>query len=498
MDIIAIIGAKSGGERLPNKNILKLGGKPVIAWVIDAALKSSLTDEVYVFTDSEQIAQIARFYGAKVPVMEPTELLEAGGNKQAHYVLEEYRMLGIEFDMVAGMAANCPLVTGDDIDNAIKLMLESDKSRPVTTVCKVTRPPWWMWNMDGSPVLPIPGCPRVPERAVFQDQELVRPNGAVTVSTRAHWETNEAGGQMIPLMSIMPPERSLEIDSAYDLYNARCLVGYQQAIPSFTDLHKGQRAWILATGPHLATITPAQWAIIDQDITIGVNNSPATHDSKYLLWADQCCPQVYPSVITSEADYKFTLHPTSDVPEVIEYGSSPAVNRTFEGGLTARGCSTHSATHLAIVMGCNPICIIGCDFGAENVHATYQPQLGDRKDIPYDATGELRLNWGAFAEMTKYLGRTILNACEYSGLECWPKLSVDDIIAKDRFVIPKPEPSKNGKGLLYPLLQQVETTMRQLEWANQAIPAILKRLMPSHRSASLPTLNAPNKGANND
>ena len=67
MSAIAIITARGGSKRIPKKNIKEFCGKPIIAYSIEAALKSEMFDEVMVSTDSEEIAEIAKSYGANVP-----------------------------------------------------------------------------------------------------------------------------------------------------------------------------------------------------------------------------------------------------------------------------------------------------------------------------------------------------------------------------------------------------------------------------------------------
>ena len=74
MKIIAFIFARGGSKGLPNKNIKILNGKPLIAWSIEHAKKINRIDRVIVSTDSEEIAKIAREFGAEVPFMRPLEL----------------------------------------------------------------------------------------------------------------------------------------------------------------------------------------------------------------------------------------------------------------------------------------------------------------------------------------------------------------------------------------------------------------------------------------
>ena len=74
MRIIGVIPARSGSRRVKDKNIRLLGGKPLIAWTIETALRSPYLSKVIVSTDSEEYASIARDYGAEVPFIRPDEI----------------------------------------------------------------------------------------------------------------------------------------------------------------------------------------------------------------------------------------------------------------------------------------------------------------------------------------------------------------------------------------------------------------------------------------
>ena len=73
MKILGIIPARGGSKRVPGKNIKPVGGKPLIAWTIESALKSHL-DRVLVSTDDPKIARIAKRYKAEVPFLRPADL----------------------------------------------------------------------------------------------------------------------------------------------------------------------------------------------------------------------------------------------------------------------------------------------------------------------------------------------------------------------------------------------------------------------------------------
>ncbi|WP_225369103.1 acylneuraminate cytidylyltransferase family protein [Serratia marcescens] len=74
MSNLAIIPARGGSKGIPKKNIKEIAGKPLIAWSIEQALNSSSIDRVIVSTDCEDIAAVAREYGAEVPFMRPAHL----------------------------------------------------------------------------------------------------------------------------------------------------------------------------------------------------------------------------------------------------------------------------------------------------------------------------------------------------------------------------------------------------------------------------------------
>jgi N-acylneuraminate cytidylyltransferase len=74
MKVAAFIFARGGSKGLPGKNIREFGGKPLIAWSIEQALEAQEIDQVFVSTDSLEIAEIALRYGAQVPFLRPAEL----------------------------------------------------------------------------------------------------------------------------------------------------------------------------------------------------------------------------------------------------------------------------------------------------------------------------------------------------------------------------------------------------------------------------------------
>ena len=128
MKNLAIIPARGGSKRIPHKNIKEFLGKPIIAYSIEAALKSGLFDEVMVSTDDEQIAAIAKQFGASVPFMRSAETANdfATTMDVLNEVLNEYRKRGQVFDEMCCIYATAPLIAAEDLQAAHKLLSSSD------------------------------------------------------------------------------------------------------------------------------------------------------------------------------------------------------------------------------------------------------------------------------------------------------------------------------------------------------------------------------------
>lgn len=122
---IAIIPARGGSKGVPKKNIRPLAGKPLIAWTIEAALRSSVVDRVAVSTDSEEIADVARAYGAEA-IIRPRELAEDWSPSEDALLHTLQVVGGIDrFEAIIFLQATSPLRTYIHIDEAVTLFRES-------------------------------------------------------------------------------------------------------------------------------------------------------------------------------------------------------------------------------------------------------------------------------------------------------------------------------------------------------------------------------------
>ncbi|MDE6518601.1 MAG: pseudaminic acid cytidylyltransferase [Acetatifactor sp.] len=133
---IAIITARGGSKRIPRKNIREFCGKPILAYSIEAAKESGLFDTVMVSTDDEEIARIARRYGAEVPFYrsERTANDFAGTNDVLLEVLEEYEKRGEHYDLGCCIYPTAPFVTADKLRDAMRQLEGSDADTLIPVV----------------------------------------------------------------------------------------------------------------------------------------------------------------------------------------------------------------------------------------------------------------------------------------------------------------------------------------------------------------------------
>lgn len=133
---IAIITARGGSKRIPNKNIREFCGKPILAYGIEAAIESGLYDEVMVSTDSEKIAEIGKNYGAKVPFMR-SEHTSGDFATTVDVILEvinEYKKMGKEFDTITCIYPTAPFITADKLKAAVQLLEEKQMAKTFPVV----------------------------------------------------------------------------------------------------------------------------------------------------------------------------------------------------------------------------------------------------------------------------------------------------------------------------------------------------------------------------
>jgi N-acylneuraminate cytidylyltransferase len=125
---LAVIPARGGSKRIPRKNIKPFGGRPMIAWSIDAALRSNCFDRVIVSTDDEEIAQVAQLHGAEVPFMRPPELADdhTGTTPVIAHAIQWQNIHGETASEVCCVYATAPFVQASDIQRGLQTLQASE------------------------------------------------------------------------------------------------------------------------------------------------------------------------------------------------------------------------------------------------------------------------------------------------------------------------------------------------------------------------------------
>ncbi len=136
MKALAIITARGGSKRIPRKNIKEFVGKPILAYSVEAALDSGVFDEVMISTEDEEIAEVGKKYGAKVPFYrsEKTANDYATTVDVIEEVVEEYEKRGKSFDIIVCIYPTAPFVTGKRLKEAVETLEASDADTLIPVV----------------------------------------------------------------------------------------------------------------------------------------------------------------------------------------------------------------------------------------------------------------------------------------------------------------------------------------------------------------------------
>lgn len=221
-DVLALVPARGGSKGVPRKNLRPLGGKPLIAWTIEAALATRGVTRIVVSTDDNDIAETAKAFGAEVPFLRPVELAtdQAGMLGVVRHALTN---LSGSFGFLVLLQPTSPLRAASDIDAAVRLCKESGAPSCVG-VTALSKSPQWMFRLDPQRRL-RPLVKAAPSDARRQDLPVAHAlNGAIYVA-RCDW-IMEAESFIGPetVAYEMPRERSVDIDTEFDFMIAEALI----------------------------------------------------------------------------------------------------------------------------------------------------------------------------------------------------------------------------------------------------------------------------------
>lgn len=224
--VLGLITARGGSKGLPRKNILSVGGKPLLVWTVEAALAARSLGHVVLSTDDDEIMAVAKTAGCNVPFRRPPELADDMA-KSIDVVLHALDQLP-SFDYIVLLQPTSPLRTSEDIDSAFNLMLRNGAPSCVS-VTEVEESPYWMYRVTDKNRLqrllaPIDGGTR------RQDlPPIYALNGAI-YAARVDWlrrTKSFVGEETIAYQ--MPRERSIDIDTHGDFMAFRSIVERPQS-----------------------------------------------------------------------------------------------------------------------------------------------------------------------------------------------------------------------------------------------------------------------------
>lgn len=220
MSVFALIPARGGSKGIPRKNIKLIGGKPLIVWTIEAALRSRLLDAVVVSTDDAEIAEVARKAGAEVPFMRPAALAQ-DQTPGLDPVLHALNQLP-QYQAVLLLQPTSPLRSTQDIDGCLQLARE--RAAPsVVSVSEAETHPYWTYRINQGQALE-----RMVEAApVARRQDLpqaVALNGALYFADATWLRRSGSLVTAETLAYVMTREHSVDLDTPFDWKLAELLL----------------------------------------------------------------------------------------------------------------------------------------------------------------------------------------------------------------------------------------------------------------------------------
>lgn len=222
--VIAVIPARGGSKAVPHKNIVPLGGKPLIVWSIEVARSVEFIDRILVSTDDEAIAAIAREHGAEVYHRPPHLATDTALVIDAlRHLIETLRAEGESGRVLVLLEPTCPFRSRDDVIACIEQLVREGKDS-VATFKSADLNPHRAWTLtEGQPGFFIPGVnPWLPRQQLPEAYQL---NGAVYCFRIDRLAATEQGllfGQTGAV--IMPPERSVDINTRADFLMAETML----------------------------------------------------------------------------------------------------------------------------------------------------------------------------------------------------------------------------------------------------------------------------------
>lgn len=228
--VLGVIPARGGSKGVPRKNIIDLGGKPLIWYTIQVAKLSGLVDRILVSSEDEEILKIAKNAGAETPFVRPAELAEdhVGDQPVLQHALKTLKQEeNYHPDFVLYLKPTIPFRAVEDIQNVLEQLKspDVDSVRTVTPTTGVNHP-YWMFtkgeNQLAKPLIDGKSIAKYPRRQLLPD--VYRLNGVVEgLKPQIILNHKSMYGDKMVLVDV-PESRAIDIDTMADLEYARFLI----------------------------------------------------------------------------------------------------------------------------------------------------------------------------------------------------------------------------------------------------------------------------------
>ena len=222
MKILAIIPARGGSKGIPDKNMRKIAGKPLIEYTINAAKSSKLINKIIVSTDSKKIANFSKSKGIEVPFLRPNNLSKSNSstidviNHTINFLKKYENYIP---DVITILQPTSPLRTVNILDKSIKLLKNSQLSSSILGVVKVKNHPFLCFELKNSFLKPFKSnFKKYSQRQKFPT--FYYPTGSIYTFWYKTLENygNIYGSNIKPML--IDVENSIDIDTPYDLFQA--------------------------------------------------------------------------------------------------------------------------------------------------------------------------------------------------------------------------------------------------------------------------------------
>ena len=228
--IVGLIPARAGSKRVPNKNVLRIQGHPLLAYTISAALDSGVFEKVIVSTDSEEYAQIALHYGAEVPFLRPNSLAQdssADIGWVAH-ALENLALIGYEFEIFSILRPTSPFRNASTIRRAYEEFSSRTDIDSIRAVELCSQHPGKMWRIKGDHLIPLlsvqpDGLDWFSSPTQSLPEVWVQNASLEIAFSRCVLESESISGSRIAPFKTVFPE-GIDINSEFDFAKAKMVV----------------------------------------------------------------------------------------------------------------------------------------------------------------------------------------------------------------------------------------------------------------------------------